>query len=45
MVFGFDDAVCGGALAGDVAVVMEGSGVSLWVAKEGVEGVLAGLGV
>jgi hypothetical protein len=45
VVFGFDDAVCGGALAGDVAIVREGSGVSLWVVKEGVEGVLRGLGV
>lgn len=45
VVFGFDDAVCGGALAGDVAVVREGAGVSLWVVKEGVEGVLRGLGV
>lgn len=29
VVFGFDDAVCGGAFAGDVAVVREGAGVSL----------------
>jgi hypothetical protein len=35
VVFGFDDAVCGGALAGDVAVVRKGAGVSLWVVKKG----------
>ena len=29
VVFGFDDAVCGRALAGDVAVVRKGAGVSL----------------
>ena len=29
VVFGFDDAGCGGALAGDVAVVRKGAGVSL----------------
>ena len=45
MVFGFDDAVCGGALAGDVAVVRQGVEVSLWVVKEGIEGVLRELGV
>jgi hypothetical protein len=29
VVFGFNDAVCGGALAGDVTVVRKGAGVSL----------------
>jgi hypothetical protein len=38
MVFGFDDAIGGRTLAGDVAIVGKGVEVSGWVAKEGLEG-------